>query len=108
MKPRYLTTTIKQDALKDKKMAFISGPRQVGKTTLGKQLLKDKNNYFSWDQTGFRKTWAKFPEKVLEKIGNGPILFDEIHKDRKWKSKSREFMTHTPMSWNFWSPEAQS
>ncbi|MCY4513076.1 MAG: AAA family ATPase [Bdellovibrionales bacterium] len=68
-------------------MAFISGPRQVGKTTLGKQLLTDKNNYFSWDQTAFRKIWTQFPEKVLEKIGEGPILFDEIHKDRKWKSK---------------------
>lgn len=87
LKPRYLTSTICQDALKDKKMAFISGPRQVGKTTLGKQLLKDKSNYFSWDQTEFRKVWAKSPEKILEKIGRGPILFDEIHKDRKWKSK---------------------
>lgn len=87
IKPRYLTSTIKQDALKDKKMAFISGPRQVGKTTLGKQLLKNKSNYLSWDQTEFRKTWARFPEKVLEKVGNGPVLFDEIHKDRKWKSK---------------------
>lgn len=87
LKPRYLTSTICQDALKDGKMAFISGPRQVGKTILGKQLLKDKNNYFSWDQTEFRKTWAKSPEKILKKIGKGPILFDEIHKDRKWKSK---------------------
>ncbi|MDE0518567.1 MAG: AAA family ATPase [Bdellovibrionales bacterium] len=87
LKPRYLQSAIQKDALKDRKMAFISGPRQVGKTTLGKQLLKDKNNYFSWDQTEFRKTWVKFPEKILENIGIGPILFDEIHKDRKWKSK---------------------
>ena len=87
LKTRYLQSAIKNDALKDRKMAFISGPRQVGKTTLGKQLLKDKNNYFSWDQTEFRKTWVKFPEKILENIGTGPVLFDEIHKDRKWKSK---------------------
>lgn len=87
LKPRYLKSAIQEDALKDRKMAFISGPRQVGKTTLGKQLLKDKNNYFSWDQTQFRKIWAKFPEKTLENIGAGPVLFDEIHKDRKWKSK---------------------
>ena len=87
LKSRYLSAIILKDALKDKKMAFISGPRQVGKTTLGKQLLKDKSNYFSWDQTEFRKTWAKSPEKTLETIGEGPVLFDEIHKDRKWKSK---------------------
>ena len=86
-KTRYLSMIIPKDALKDRKMAFISGPRQVGKTTLGKQLLKDKHNYFSWDQTEFRKTWNRFPEKILETIGTGPVLFDEIHKDRKWKSK---------------------
>ena len=59
----------------------------MGKTTLGKQLLKDQNNYFSWDYTAFRKIWARSPEKILENIGEGPVLFDEIHKDRKWKSK---------------------
>ena len=96
LKTRYLSSAIKEDALKDRKMAFISGPRQVGKTTLGKQLLKDKNNYFSWDQTAFRKVWAQFPEKILEQIGEGPVLFDEIHKDRKWKSKIKGFYdTHS-------------
>ncbi len=87
LKQRYLESAVRNDALKDGKMAFISGPRQVGKTTLGKQLIRDKNNYFSWDQTAFKRAWAKFPEKTLEKIGKGPVLFDEIHKDRKWKSK---------------------
>ena len=87
MKTRYLNSFIVQDALKDKKMAFISGPRQVGKTTLGKQLLKSKKNYFNWDQTEFRKIWARSPERALDSIGAGPVLFDEIHKDRKWKSK---------------------
>ena len=38
LKRRYLESAIRHDALKDGKMAFISGPRQVGKTTLGKQL----------------------------------------------------------------------
>ncbi len=89
MKNRYLTEIIRKDALKDKKMAFISGPRQVGKTTLGKQLLKNSNNYFSWDDTKSRRVWTKSPEKLLKEIGKGPILFDEIHKDRKWKSKMK-------------------
>ena len=89
MKNRYLTEIINKDALKDKKMAFISGPRQVGKTTLGKQLLKDSKNYFSWDETHSRRLWTKSPEKLLENIGEGPILFDEIHKDRKWKLKMK-------------------
>ncbi|MDE0092739.1 MAG: hypothetical protein OXN83_05600, partial [Oligoflexia bacterium] len=41
-------------------------PRQVRKTTLGKQLLKDSNSYFSWDETHSRKVWTKSPEKLLE------------------------------------------
>ena len=86
-KPRYLSRIIPKDALKSCKMAFISGPRQVGKTTLGRHFLKDKANYFLWDKTEFRKIWAKFPEKALKDIGPGPVLFDEIHKDKKWKSK---------------------
>ena len=90
MKNRYLTEIIDKDALKNKKMAFISGPRQVGKTTLGKRILKDlNNNYFSWDETKSRRIWTKSPEKLLEGIGEGPVLFDEIHKDRKWKSKMK-------------------
>ena len=87
IKTRYLKKIIKQDALKDKKMAFVSGPRQVGKTTLGKQILKDKSNYFSYDENQFKKTWTKNPEKILDQLGPGPILLDEIHKDRRWKTK---------------------
>ena len=45
MKTRYLVASISKDALKGKKIAFISGPRQVGKTTMEKSLLKSKN-YF--------------------------------------------------------------
>ena len=86
-KSRYLGQAVLGDALASKKMAFISGPRQVGKTTLGKGLLKDQHNYFSWDRTSFRRLWTSSPEDILEGIGKGPILFDEIHKDRKWKSK---------------------
>ncbi len=68
-------------------MAFISGPRQVGKSTLARKLLKSPHNNFSWDQTEFRRVWSRFPEQVLQNIGKGPVLLDEIHKDRKWKLK---------------------
>lgn len=49
-KGRYLSPFIRKD-LKGK-MVFLSGPRQVGKTTLSLQLLKgDKSHpaYFNWD-----------------------------------------------------------
>ena len=66
---------------------MISGPRQVGKTTLAKQLIESPQNYFNWDLQSFRKLWNTDPENILAKAGPGPIALDEIHKDRKWKSK---------------------
>jgi len=87
MTERYLKKVILEDALADKKMAFVSGPRQIGKTTMSKTFLADHRNYLSWDQTEFRKTWARSPEQVVRQLGEGPVVFDEIHKDRKWKTR---------------------
>jgi predicted AAA+ superfamily ATPase len=36
--PRYLAPSLKDDAMALGKMAFLSGPRQVGKTTLAKSI----------------------------------------------------------------------
>jgi predicted AAA+ superfamily ATPase len=72
-------------------MAFVSGPRQVGKTTLAKALLRDERNYFNWDQTRFRMAWSKDPELILSSCGEGPIVFDEIHKDKRWKQRIKGF-----------------
>lgn len=88
---RYLQNSIIDDALKDYKMAFISGPRQVGKTTLSRQLLTNEQNYFSWDDVKFQRQWVSNPKYILDEIGDGPIVFDEIHKYRKWKGHLKGF-----------------
>ena len=85
--PRYLEAALKRDALSKGKMAIISGPRQVGKTTLAKSLLQTPDNYYSYDQESFRRKWAKSPEDALALSGLGPVVLDEIHKDRMWKRK---------------------
>ena len=87
IKNRYLSKAIKEDALKKNKIAFLSGPRQVGKSTISKLMLEDKNNYFLYDDVEFKKIWAKNPKTIIENRGKGIISLDEIHKDRKWKSK---------------------
>lgn len=87
MQDRYLKGVLTEDALNARKMAFISGPRQVGKTTLAKSLLQEPRNYLSWDQTEFRRAWVRSPEQALENVGKGPLILDEIHKDRKWKTR---------------------
>ena len=33
----------------DKKMVLLSGPRQVGKTSLAKSLMRSNDHYFNWD-----------------------------------------------------------
>lgn len=93
-KYRTLLTEIIELSLKNKKMAFISGPRQVGKTTLSKMIGRELNKpfkYFNWDQIGFRKIWQKTPLDFLK--GEG-IIFDEIHKARSWKTTLKGIFDH--------------
>jgi len=83
---RYIERYIIEDALKDKKMAFISGPRQVGKTQIAKHLLTDPQNYFNWDVVQFKQAWIKSPLQAIENAGSGPVVFDELHKYPHWKT----------------------
>lgn len=82
-KNRYLEDIVIQDLRS--KMVFIGGPRQVGKTTLSKEMIAKNfefSRYYNWDYQPDRK-------KLLggELPGEpGLIIFDEIHKHRKWKN----------------------
>jgi len=88
MKDRYLNNLILTDAIAAKKIAFVTGPRQVGKTTLCKQILeqlKASDSYYNWDDQDFRLTWLQSPKNLIE--NKDIVVFDEIHKDRKWKNR---------------------
>jgi predicted AAA+ superfamily ATPase len=52
---RYLAAAIADDALPSGKMAFISGPRQVGKTTLAMCFLRVPQNSLTSDDASFRR-----------------------------------------------------
>ncbi|MCX6116900.1 MAG: hypothetical protein NT027_05120 [Proteobacteria bacterium] len=83
MNYRYIFKNIAQDVLLDGKIALISRPRQVSMTTLAKGYITSPNNYFTWDDDDFRKAWMRSSLKSIEGRDIGPIVFDEIHKDRK-------------------------
>ncbi len=83
---RYLLNNLLTDALADRKMAFISGPRQVGKTFLARQCLNSAANYFNWDVAEFKRAWIRSPLKAIEQIDSGPVVFDELHKYPYWKN----------------------
>jgi uncharacterized protein len=85
---RYVAAGI-EDALGERKMAFVAGPRQVGKTTLARSLLHDpKESYFTWDLERDRRRilrangafWTSPPGAARARI-----VLDEIHKYPRWK-----------------------
>lgn len=81
IKDRYLSHFIREDL--QKKMVLVGGPRQVGKTTLAKLILRSFENalYYNWDNRLDRK------ELLAEKwpAGEAAIVLDELHKYRFWK-----------------------
>jgi predicted AAA+ superfamily ATPase len=87
MKKRYLTEVVERIALKRGKMAFVSGPRQVGKTTLSKLIRGSAGGYYgNWDDIDFRRAWTKSPRQIAENISYGEyLILDEIHKAKGWK-----------------------
>ncbi len=90
MKARSLAGAVQELAFGGRKMAFVSGPRQCGKTTLAKMLLGERPNgsYRSWDELTFRRIWATDPATIIPaRDGRGVplVVLDEIHKDRRWK-----------------------
>ena len=75
-----------------KAMVLLSGPRQVGKTTLAKAIAArfSASLYFNWDIRDDRARLLKDPYFFtrLDNPGPGPalVVLDEIHKYRKWKN----------------------
>jgi len=76
------------------KMIFLTGPRQVGKTTFAKMWLdslRSKDTYFNWDDPSvmmeYKKNPLYFRNVINEKIKNKPVplVFDEIHKHTAWR-----------------------
>lgn len=87
---RYLYPLLIKSMKEFRQMIMISGPRQVGKTTLAKILLKnlaEGENYFNWDiasqRVELQQQWISknpFPDQKQ-------VVLDEIHKYKKWKSR---------------------
>jgi len=79
---RYLYDRILKDL--KKKMVFLTGPRQVGKTFLAKQIANEFTNpqYLNFDDYDGRN----IIKNRLWKLDSDLLIFDEIHKMEGWKS----------------------
>lgn len=76
---RYLVSQIEKDL--DRKMVFVAGPRQVGKTTLALGLPGARSGYLNWDA-------AEDRERILRReLPDARLwVFDELHKYRHWRN----------------------
>ena len=77
---RNIKESIKRDI--ERKFVFLSGPRQVGKTTLAKKIiLEEKGRYLLYDDENDRATILR-KEYIHEKW----VCLDEFHKYDRWKN----------------------
>ena len=84
MKPRIYDEIVSQSLINYRQMVFLSGPRQVGKTTIAKAHA---NRYLNWDNDLIKQLIISGQESVggyckLDRVcAYKPIVaFDEIHK----------------------------
>ncbi|MBI4951304.1 MAG: ATP-binding protein [Myxococcales bacterium] len=83
---RYLRDHVDK-ALATRKMVFVGGPRQVGKTTMALTLLGEHARerhpaYLDWDDPRVRPR-----VRALElPPGEALLVFDEIHKYARWRN----------------------
>lgn len=86
--PGYISRYVEQAITTDikRKMVFIGGPRQSGKTTLAKHLCRQwgfdtGERYLNWDSARDREHFMqeRFPTEP------GALILDEIHKYSRWR-----------------------
>lgn len=92
MFPRQLYMSVWSDLAAEKRMIFMAGPRQAGKTTLAQQIARPFTNhvYFNWDIPEQRARLIENPaffEEVERRDASIPlVVLDEIHKFKDWKN----------------------
>jgi predicted AAA+ superfamily ATPase len=90
---RIYETIILDHFSRNKEMLFISGARQVGKTTAAQSVLKN-DPYLDWDVQTDRTDILNGQRHLADRLGSEPaqmIVFDELHKYADWKNFIKGF-----------------
>lgn len=91
---------IEEHFSRNQQMLLLAGPRQVGKTTLARQIGQETANftYLNWDDMDDRMLILSGQKAIAEKAGilhlsaeKPLIVFDEIHKYPEWKNFVKGF-----------------
>ena len=92
---RLYETIIREHLSLYRQMVFLSGPRQVGKTTLARIFATD---YLNWETKDVRQLVLKGAAAVGESLAldarqkaKRVLVFDEIHRYSKWKGFLKGF-----------------
>lgn len=95
--PRLYTLILRDHFARHRQMAFVSGPRQVGKTTVCRGAF-DGAEYLNFDDADARRdvgTGGARLESILglDILSREPktVVFDEWHKHRAWKRLLKGF-----------------
>ena len=93
--PRIYDSMLVEHLADHRQMAFVSGPRQVGKTTTCRQRA---DACLNWDDVDDRELILAGPRSLIERLGldrlagAAPVvLFDELHKFPRWKQFLKGF-----------------
>lgn len=94
-RPRFYAALLEDHFRRNRQMALVSGPRQVGKTTACRAL---GDFYFNWDNADDRRILLKGPAALagrldLDRLRPSPpvAVLDELHKFSKWKQLLKGF-----------------
>jgi len=78
---RRIAALVEEDL--EKKMVFVAGPRQCGKTTLARGILARKGGaYYNWDVEAHRRVLRRSEIDEASRLW----VFDEVHKYRRWRN----------------------
>ena len=93
--PRIYKTMVEAHLGDYRQMVFVSGPRQVGKTTISESVA---TTYLSWDDEDARKAIQSGQRTLASRYGleehsdsQRIVVFDEIHKYSRWKQFLKGF-----------------
>lgn len=89
LRTRLYDAVLSEHLASRRQMAFVTGPRQVGKTTTCRGLA---SAYLNWDDSDHRRIFLEGPAAVaghldLSRLRERPrvAVFDELHKNQRWK-----------------------
>ena len=93
--PRLYETVVANHLAHYRQMVFLSGPRQVGKTTLGESC---GSVCLNWDDDDVKRTIVAGQSETVNRYGlagmsesDKVVVFDEIHKYARWKQFLKGF-----------------